>query len=819
MTRLNSENRFSCLWDGVLGFCLLGVVLALGGAHYFVNTVFFSLLFLCLVTWIVISRPRYLRWNLCVLMLGLAWVGTFLQLLSLPRELLEKLAPETAAILSISLGKEWERFSLSLSPPETSYELTKLAALFMAALLCANIYREEKRIKKLFVGIGCVGAITSCLGFVNLIGGIKRPYNSWGYEGHTFVTSFINDNHQACLFGIGFFVVISLFPSTQRGTTIFYSILLFLNGTGLFMTLSRGAMISFVIAFLFYAVLRYVHSEERASFGRKFSLLLAGVAITGGIVLTFVYTQAVHELWSIGGDNALAKTRYWLKLPEMLEHFFLTGIGRGALESVHTRYMGMLEISLHHVENEWLQMFIDWGIPLGSLLLCLCFIAFYRILRLGKKRFALGGATALLFVAIHNLIDFNLALLSISLCVTMILSVLEPKNRIAWSRLTQVCLLLVIWGIGAITISYQVRYWGHSLREDEGHLRHLSANKDLSWKDVVSQGRGFIENHPGDELLPMFLAKRARHEPKGTVLALFWLNKAMALSPSYYLPHLYAGRALWQLGAHEQALGEYRLVIEKNPKIAEALAAEVFARTQDLDKLNALRVENDDVLYALALYLFKNKHYDLAREYLNDIHIQNNRDVLYLRAQTFYKQNDLSAAGKVLQLMEKSFPKDSSGYMLHISIAIRNGDHRKAHRIIDEGLEKGISRWHLLYRRSGLYMMQGNVQKAGEVSESLLSYALSVEQEVLSYLLLGKLEKVKQRPFFAMRLFKEAYRLDRKSLTAFLELVEYEAKLGHHAKVIRMINDAQQSIQEARRVVAVRDLSEDAVKADSETEN
>ncbi|MDP7039620.1 MAG: hypothetical protein QGI45_10715 [Myxococcota bacterium] len=752
-------------------------------------------------------------------MLGLAWLGTFFQLLPLPRELIEKLAPETAAILSIALGKEWESFSLSLSPPETSYELTKLAALFMAALLCANIYKKKKRIKTLFAGIGCVGAITSCLGFVHLLGGIRRPYNYWGYEGHTFVTSFINDNHQACLFGLCFFVVISLFPCEQRGPKIFYSLLLFLNGTGLFMTLSRGAIISFVIAFLFYAVLRYVHSEERASFGREFYLSLIGGAVTGGITLTFVYTQAVHELWSIGGENALDKTRFWLKLPGMLESFFLTGIGRGALESIHARYMGMLDISLHHVENEWLQMFIDWGIPLATLVLCLCVIAFYRIIRLAQQRFMLGGATALLFVAIHNLIDFNLALLSISLCVAMILSALEPKNKITWSRLTQVCLLLVIWGIGAITISYQVRDWGNSLREDEEHLRRLSTNKDLSWHDVLSQGRELIENHPGDELLPMFLAKRARHEPKGATLALFWLNKAMALSPSYYLPHLYAGRALWQLGAHEQALGEYRLAIKENPKIAEALVAEIFDRTQDLDKLNTLRINNDDVLYAIAIYLFKNKHYRLAREYLNDIHIQNNRDVLYLRAQTFYEQNDFTAAQKNLRLMEKISPHDSSGYMLLVSMAIRNGDYAKAHQIIDKGLEKGISRWHLLYRRSGLYMMQGNVQKAEEVSESLLSYALNAGQEVLSYLLLGKIEKAKQRPFFAMRLFKEAYRLDRKSLAAFLELVEYEAELGHHAKVIRMINDAHQSIQGARRVVAARDLSEDAMKADSETGN
>lgn len=628
-------------------FVVLGPALALGGVHKLTiaGTTAASAVMTLALIWGSRRRQELLIPNFGLLLLGVL-TFTAMQTIPLPLSILSLLSGKTAEVLGVSLsgaGGVYGWYPLSLAAGSTTWELLKLGSCVAVFIAAYNLAVEPSWRDRLMSGLAFVGVVIVAIAVLGkYIEPDKHmlfytPRATWDLG--LIRTSFVNPNHGAAFLAIS--CVSALGLALSRKTIrwrIFYFGMATVIGTGVCLTLSRGGILALgggLILFLILEVLAGDQERRRAAAWILVALIVVGF---GGIF--FGYEKLALELrQTLDGNLHTGKLRLWSSGLDMVLANPLVGVGRGAFESTFPHYVrGSAELieTYSHMENQYLQLPAEWGIPVGVVLIVSSFVGVYLWRRRGRQDVQSTAIfISLLVLALQNLVDFSLEVLGVALPAAALAGALsagarkdrdqvtdarrlgtplvlpdpedeegdpQSDDESPWVPLRRVYARLRVAVVGSnnalvllglsvflmVACGWAVTHFS----DDPDHAIAEATAAVGKEKEYDSAMRGLmsaIRKRPAD-YYPHLVAAILTHEAKqkGT---LDWLNRAMFLFPTSGRVHWVAARVFRRARNRSQALAEYRLAVDYSPD---------FYRGGVVNEALSLAQSSDDVIHLLS---------------------------------------------------------------------------------------------------------------------------------------------------------------------------------------------------------------------------
>lgn len=600
---------------------VLGVPAALGGAHR-ISVALAALLASLAGALLVLHRRRVgagLRIGRFGTLLLALWGYTALQLLPLPLPLLGWLAPPSAELLRVSLagaGQVPRWHAISLAPADTLWELLRLGTCALVFLLARNLLHQSQRQERLLQGLMGLGVVLTALGLIGAVVAPGKPLLLYqpaqGPAIGLITTSFVNPNHGAAFLIIATLCALGLAAQARSlNTRSLLFVAATVTGVGVFLSLSRGGILSLAVALVAYGALQLLRRGEGAHGARWLArvALFAGVVIAGATWLAG--DQILAELQHQRADLPLGKLALWPSGWALVRAHWLVGVGRGAVATALPRYLAAglpAGATYTSLENQYLQLPADWGLPVGVAVIALtaaALLSWWR--RRRDDPMLLAVMAALIGLAVHNFFDFNLELLGVALPAAALTGMLasrrpSPQSReVSGTLLLLPAALLLLLGVTVLTPM------GRSSVEDAAR----ALRSGLPAARVQGALAQAIVRRPADYLPHLGQAQLAllASQRRETMQA---LNRALFLYPQSPSIHLAAAAALRRFGHRRQALLEYRLALQAGAP-GTAVLRRALSACRTADDLAALVPQGAPLLLSQAVEALRRRgRLDLA---------------------------------------------------------------------------------------------------------------------------------------------------------------------------------------------------------------
>lgn len=540
-----------------------------------------------------------------------AIVATLLQAVPLPPALRAVLAPGSDGDLRQLSEQPHHFFALSVDVGATLHEAARLSGylcLLVALTTLVTSERRHRRLMRQLVGGAALVAVLSLAAGLGLGKGLPSPIAVSG-DGATralFAASFHNSNHLAALMGLG---ALLLLESARAAQPFESDVAGRLRRVGLFAlcalcnvvlvgTLSRAGIVVWLATQALWLLTQTRGRNRLRLLGGLFALGIVGPLLVMALWPTAFsslrarfFASSLSEITAPGG-----KLYAWATAWPLLRGHLPLGVGRGAFESAFQHVQGLSgQLRFAYLENQWLQVVVDWGVPTACLLFALLFLGMFDALRGVAKRepgsphaasrvalFALGG------LAVHNLFDFNLEVGGVAVVAVGLLALCQrPHPRLTFPRVAATGL-----AISTVALVMFVAARFPSLDEDGARLRALCERRDISTGDVLARAQAAMLRHPLDAYLPALVAARLHADGQSQTTAMRWVNRALLADPREILARHTGAKILVENGHRDQGL----LLLRGAIADADAEQRRGLLRT-----LRVLNAGADEILSTLAL--------------------------------------------------------------------------------------------------------------------------------------------------------------------------------------------------------------------------
>ena len=627
----------------VAGLAALAVgVLAIGGAPRWAVVAIAGLAVVAAAAQVG-SRRRLDGRSPLLVILGIATGLTALQLVPLPDGLRAWLSPATheliedgetllrggapaepATQVTIKIKGARGTFTgpfrpLSADPPATRTELAELAGLLLLAWMALRACSTERGRKRLLGAVALTAGLVALIGAAHELVGAETLFGVYdpAHANPLVLAPLLNPNHLGCLMALGALVAAGLAVAERRVPSFrAVWILIAIGCVGVAIaTRSRGAIVGLSAGATIAAVIMVVQRMRGGPGYKKRDVLRVAVPAAVIVLCTLVLvvlvgggevSQQLESTRLAELSDPRSKYAAWESALELVDEAPVLGVGRGGFESAFTRvHPASSQLTFSHVENEYLQAVVDWGIG-GALALAvglaLVLVGAARRWRDGPlAAAALGGLAA---VAVQSIVDFGLELPGVAIPVVIVAAtVLHVPLQEASSSRRRTGLRLAVVGGAAVAAIIAATPLGRTLRED-----HEAFRTELP---TLAEARAALARHPLDYVAAGHVARAADDDRQ----RLAFLNFALRLHPSHPGLHRAAARFLATIGRRAQAGLEYRLAIAGSGA-PETLIAEVLAVLPDAaDAARALPL--DHVLWnRIVTALVEARREDVAIAYL-----------------------------------------------------------------------------------------------------------------------------------------------------------------------------------------------------------
>ena len=574
---------------------LVTSVLVIGGALRWTQALVAGLVALALLAQVG-SRRRLDQTSPLLVLLAIAAGLTALQLIPLPDAVLSgldyrgnELRNDGAALAGTA---PWR--SLSLDPAGTLRGLAFFVTLMGTALIGLRIASSERGRYLVLAGVAVTCGLAA---FVTGLHTLFQADSLYGvylplHASPPLLGPLLNPNHLGGLMAIGAVLAVGLafYQRQVAQLRVLWVVIAAGCSATAMASLSRGATLALALGVAMTISILFARRLGTASEdgSRPMRALVNDVPIT--IVIAFglavaVYTSAgkvadqLDNTALVELGQPLSKYAAWQSSFQLVEEAPWTGIGRGAVEPAFTRvHDASAFITFSHLENEYVQAIVEWGVP-GAILLGL---ALAWCIATGAKRWrdgplaagALGACAAILF---QSSVDFGVELLGLAVPVVLIASTLLGsrlrETRSLAGRGARGLLILAIGGGAAVLMLPMTR----SLQEDHDQLTAADSA-------TVETAREVIERHPLDYLSygEAAAAMLRTGDPQAGKL----LNHALRLHPTHPGLHRLAARLLLGSGRRAQSAVEYADAM-RGTLMPRTLILEIVAMLPELELASA----------------------------------------------------------------------------------------------------------------------------------------------------------------------------------------------------------------------------------------
>jgi len=474
------------------------------------------------------------------------------QLIHLPAGFVELIAPSTADFKQELLGdlpeadKVLSSMTISFYPQATKHDLRLLLAVTAVFMIVFNVYRGSERIKRLLAAIAIIGGAVAVLALAQDIFGNGKIY--WFIPtGHDKADSgpFINHSHFGQFMNLSIGAALGLimvklhetftgkrvtpslvadfFGSSQAKVIWVLVLMIVLGVTVVFISLTRGGMVSMLIAAAFTTL---VLSSRKSLKGRGW--IMALMALGAFICVLYVGFDAVydrlatirdiheyHGRWQIVKDIAVAWTR-----------FPLLGAGLGSHEVVYPMFDRAMTPSLaSHAENEYAQAAEETGLVGLTILVVfaiIVWVSYVRNVTTGSvpiRSAAYGLGFGLVAIMVHSLSDFgqhlpaNAFLSAVSCALLLALARMGRETdadssnvdkayqrpRILWAGAALCMLAVWAWALlGANNARLAEAHWKRALAAEQTIAGKDWQGRDEEYIDLISHAAAAADYQPDD---------------------------------------------------------------------------------------------------------------------------------------------------------------------------------------------------------------------------------------------------------------------------------------------------------------------------------
>ena len=748
----------------------VGPALALGGVHREVQLLGAGLSIICLLlVWTHrrgSSRGLHLPW-FGALLLGLC-AFTLLQLVPLPLGLLGLLAPATVEVLEVSLSKVGGvpgAHPISLDPGFTLVEAAKLASFALAFIAAHNFYYRRRRRRRLMLGLVVTGISLTMTGFIGAVLAPGKPLLLYtpeaGRAAGLITTSFVNPNNGSAFLALCVLLAMGLaIDSKDLQQKVLLGLAAVLLGAGVFLTVSRGGILSLAVGMSILTVL-VLSARRRMDLGQAAAVVPGTVALIMLLSGWLAYDHIVEEFSDIttGNQGGLAKIKQWSSGAAMIAANPWVGVGRGAFMTSFPRYMkGDIPAGTYeYMENQYLQLPAEVGLIVGGGFILAAALAWLVWVRRGRQAgTTMAAGAALAAIAVHNLVDFNLELPGVALPVALLGGVLSAaslrrrrghssgedrrRERRKLRRIhTVICLSAV--AVTALVLVANLISWPPMPRDDDRKLQAL-ANEKVPFKTFMEAAAQVIRRRPADYMPHLSAAHQAISAKDPRAIAL--LNRALFLFPASPKNHIQAARALLQFGHRRQALFEYRQALEAGATPNPVLRAAIPYCVEVAD-LRALLPESADIHARAIKWLRKVENLKLAHwvaqhAYKNWAHYL---PVCLQRAEVLLALKDNDALTASRRCVEQDATLE--GYALLARATALMGPKGEEISIFKEGCKHFPESVGLTEDLARAHLAHGQNKKALEAGEEMLRLASRWQDTARAHHLMGQIHKAMRR--------------------------------------------------------------------------
>jgi len=372
-----------------------------------------------------------------VVPLALLGLYMLLQLIPLPPALVKAVSPHTHGLYQETLGalepSVW--MSLSFSKKATLAEFFRFAAYALFYVLAVELLSDARRLKRT---VAACMAFVSVLAFMSVLQHFAAPERAlWFRQVSALATPFgpyVNKNHYAGFMSMVFPVLVAVMLAyrprvtykplrekvvqvfNQRRTNV-HVILLFcalVVGTSVFLSLSRGGIISLCLSTMALGALLVARERRR---GLWIIVLFALLVLAVGWFGWGVIFERFAGIRDRAGNISNLRLELWRDAAAMAGNFPVFGAGFGSFETVNkgfaTAATGGLVVD--HAHNDYLELLAEGGFIGLALAAWFVGAVLWRVFGILSRRvemysvcLALGSVAGMAAMMMHGFFDFNL---------------------------------------------------------------------------------------------------------------------------------------------------------------------------------------------------------------------------------------------------------------------------------------------------------------------------------------------------------------------------------------------------------------------------
>jgi len=383
------------------------------------------------------------------------------QIIPLPALLVKTISPETFSLYKDTIGIAYpiDFISISINKKATFYELCRFSTCVMFYILTVWIFAENEFMNKavrLIIFLAAAIAILAILQYFlsnNRIYWFRTvpenatPFGPWVYHNH--FAGFMEMIFPAalCLFlyyrpGIRKKVfrttLLEIFNHESINSHILFGFSAVLIGASVFVSYSRGGIISMCLSVIILAFMLFVRGRKgRKESGILFAVIIVTILFSVGWFGWEVIFERFSKIRNADGYIDLNRFFVWEDTLSIIKDYPVFGTGFGTFVHIYPGYRtAPTQLIFKHAHNDYLELATDGGIVAIALVawfVAALLIKTFRTCKKRRERYSIylfyGILAGLIALAIHSISDFNLHNGANSIYASLMLGLLVSSSH------------------------------------------------------------------------------------------------------------------------------------------------------------------------------------------------------------------------------------------------------------------------------------------------------------------------------------------------------------------------------------------------------